>query len=114
MSTTPNWASEVKFAITVCDTNGKLLHMNRKSKDTFFPDKYEISDDINIMDCHPPMAQAKITDLLSTHETNAYTIEKKGIKKLIYQTPWFENGEFQGLVELSLPLPENLPHFKRD
>ncbi len=28
--------------------------------------------------------------------TNAYTIEKNGIKKLIHQTPWFENGEYTG------------------
>ena len=47
-------------------------------------------------------------------ELNAYTIEKNGIKKLIYQTPWFMDGKFSGLVEISLPLPEELPHFIRN
>jgi hypothetical protein len=44
---------------------------------------------------------------------NVYTIEKNGIKKLIYQSPWFEKGEMKGLVELSLEIPFNMPHFIR-
>jgi len=42
-----------------------------------------------------------------------YTIEKKGIKKLIYQAPWYENGEFSGVVELSIPIPFEMPHYIR-
>ena len=45
---------------------------------------------------------------------NAYTIEKGGVKKLIYQAPWFEDGEYRGLVEVTLVLPDVLPHFVRD
>lgn len=45
---------------------------------------------------------------------NSYTIEKGGAKKLIYQAPWYENGRYRGLVEVSLPLPDTLPHFVRD
>jgi hypothetical protein len=48
--------------------------------------------------------------MLSQGETNAYTIEKRGVRKLIYQTPWYENGEVAGLVEYSIVLPENMPH----
>ncbi len=40
-------------------------------------------------------------------------IGKNGVKKLIYQTPWIENGEFRGLVELSLEIPFEMPHFVR-
>ncbi|MDD2576134.1 MAG: diguanylate cyclase, partial [Bacteroidales bacterium] len=46
-------------------------------------------------------------------QTNAYTIEKEGLKKLIYQTPWYENGEFGGLVEFSIVIPMDMPHFVR-
>ena len=45
---------------------------------------------------------------------DAYTIEKGGQKKLIYQAPWYVDGEYRGLVELALPLPDTLPHFVRD
>jgi hypothetical protein len=46
---------------------------------------------------------------------NIYTIQKKGRKKLICQVPWFQqDGSVGGLVELSIPLPEEMPHFNRD
>jgi hypothetical protein len=51
--------------------------------------------------------------LLETGETNAYTIEKKGVKKLIYQAPWYEDGQYGGFVELSLEIPAQMPHFIR-
>ena len=31
-----------------------------------------------------------------------------------YQAPWFHDGVFQGLVELSLEIPESMPHFVRE
>jgi len=45
---------------------------------------------------------------------NAYTIEKRGVRKLIYQAPWFRDGIVQGLVELSLEIPDAMPHFIRE
>ena len=66
------------------------------------------------MDCHPEPARHKLLHLLETQGTNAYTIEKNGVKKLIYQSPWYkDNGEFGGLVELSLEIPMEMPHFVR-
>jgi hypothetical protein len=65
------------------------------------------------MQCHPAEAQEKLKKMLETHESNVYTIEKNGIKKMIYQSPWYEEGKFHGIVELSLELPAELPHFVR-
>ena len=48
-----------------------------------------------------------------TGGTNVYTIEKGGVKKLIYQAPWYQDGEYRGIVELSLPIPFVMPHFVR-
>ena len=50
---------------------------------------------------------------MSEGKTNAYTIEKEGLRKLIYQSPWYENGEFAGLVEMFVVLPETMPHYVR-
>jgi isocitrate dehydrogenase (NAD+) len=36
--------------------------------------------------------------ILETGVPNIYTIEKKGIKKLIYQAPWRKDDEIAGLV----------------
>ena len=106
----PSWDSEVDFAITVCNESGTIVRMNEKSKSTF---QKENDDDLigkNVLECHPPAAREKLGDLLKNHTTDAYTIEKNGQKKLIYQTPWYEQGEFRGLVELSLILPKDMPH----
>ena len=105
-----NYWKELEIAITVSDKNARVLAMNDKAIHTF--EKYggEKLIGTSLYDCHPPQANELIKRFLETKETNAYTIEKAGQKKLIYQTPWFEKGEFMGYVELSLPLPENMPH----
>ena len=44
---------------------------------------------------------------------NIYTIEKRGVRKLIYQTVWRREGRIGGLVEFSLEIPAELPHYVR-
>ena len=67
----------------------------------------------SLADCHKPKSQETIKNLLNFAETHVYTIEKAGIKKLIYQTPWYSNGKVAGLVELSMEIPFEMPHFVR-
>ena len=67
----------------------------------------------SILDCHPERARELFEELLRTERLNVYTIEKDGVKKLIYQAPWYEGGVFRGIVELSLPMPWEVPHFVR-
>jgi len=109
-----NYLKEVGIAVTVSDKNGQVLAMNDKAISTF--EKYGGTKLIgtSLYDCHPPHATEIIKRLMESHETNAYTIEKNGQKKLIYQTPWYENNEFMGYVELSLVLPENMQHKVRN
>jgi hypothetical protein len=40
-------------------------------------------------------------------------MEKHGLKKLIYQSPWYDSGQYSGFVEISLPVPFDMPHFIR-
>jgi transcriptional regulator with PAS, ATPase and Fis domain len=109
-----NWQHELDIAITVCDKDGKILYMNKKSNATF--EKYGGEGSLigsNVLDCHPEPSKSILAKMLSDETTNAYTIEKNGIKKLIYQTPWLENGEYMGYVELSLVIPMEMKHFVR-
>jgi hypothetical protein len=50
---------------------------------------------------------------MNDNKTNVYTIEKNGVHKLIYQSPWFEKGELKGLVEFTVEIPSDLPHHVR-
>jgi Transcriptional regulator containing PAS, AAA-type ATPase, and DNA-binding domains len=108
------WVKELGVAVTVCDLQGIVLYMNDKSERTFAKDGGKTLLGKNLMACHSNKSQSKIVELLSNSETNVYTIEKKGIKKLIFQTPWFTNGETSGLVELSMEIPLKMPHYIRE
>lgn len=104
---------ELGIALTVCSKDGEILDMNQKSKKTFEKSGGEHLIGGNVLDCHPEPARSKLKSMLQEPFNNAYTIEKNGIKKMIYQTPWFEEGEYKGFVELSLEIPMEMPHFVR-
>ena len=107
------WIQEYPAAITVCDTHGLILEMNDKAALTFEDEGGANLVGTNLMDCHNTTSQTRIKELLATGSKNVYTIEKQGKRKLIYQSPWFENGVCMGLVELSLEIPPDMPHFMR-
>ena len=48
-----------------------------------------------------------------TGGTNAYTIEKNGVRKMIYQTAWRVDGIVGGLAEISMEIPADMPHYIR-
>lgn len=107
-----HWADEIGCAVTICDCDGKILYMNDRSRQTFARHGDIIGHDL--FSYHPERAQEMIRHMLATGETNAYSITKNGQKKIIYQTPWRRDGEIAGLVELSIPLPPDMPHYDRD
>jgi len=109
-----DWVDELGAAITLCDKDGIILYMNNRSEVTFEKRGGKNLIGKNLLDCHPEPARSKLDDLLHNPRVNVYTIEKNGIKKMIYQSPWYKNGYFAGLVEISLPIPETIPHFIRE
>lgn len=107
------WTREFPAAITVCDAEGTILSLNDRACATFASDGGAALVGTNLLACHPEPARTMLAGMLRDQTPHVYTIEKQGVRKLIYQSPWFENGEYRGFVELSLPLPAELPHFVR-
>ena len=107
----------VPFSVTICDKDGKILEMNETAERVLSHGQHIIGQ--NLLDCHPEPARTKLTEMLKNHNLNAYTIEKtladgSKVKKLIYQTPWYkEDGAFGGLIEYSIEIPFEMPHFVR-
>ncbi len=99
-----SWVKEFPAAITVCDTNGIILEMNDKSARTFAKDGGLALIGKNLLDCHPGLSRTKLENLMASRRENTYTIEKNGIKKLIHQRPWFQNGEYAGFIEFSFEI----------
>ena len=107
----PDWAKELNCAVTVCDNDGIVLYMNDKAKETFARHGDLIGK--SLIPCHNERSRAIIADLLASGGSNSYTIEKNGVRKMIYQTAWKENGKVAGLVEISMVIPEDMPHYVR-
>jgi len=108
------WVNEFPAAITVSDANGTIIELNARAVKTFEKDGGAKLIGTNVLDCHPEPAKAKLREIMDKRKTNVYTIEKAGTKKLIYQAPWYEDGEYAGVVELSVEISFDLPHFVRD
>ena len=110
----PSWVESFPGAVTVCDSEWKILYMNEKaSRDFARRGGREALVGGDLMACHPEAARARLRELLSSGGTNAYTITKGGVDKLIYQAPWYKDGNVAGLVELSMEMPRELPRFDR-
>jgi transcriptional regulator with PAS, ATPase and Fis domain len=108
------WVQEFSGAITVSDTKGTILEMNAKAAKTFEKEGGAHLIGTNALDCHPEPARAKLRAIMENRKPNVYTIEKAGVKKLVYQSPWYRDGRYRGVIELVLEIPFEMPHFIRD
>ena len=109
-----NWTDGFNGAITVCDREGTVVYMNGLSKKQFA--KYAEGGLLgkSLLFCHPEPARAMLQSMMAEPISNTYTIEKNGIRKMIHQSPWMEDGQFKGVVEMSFEIPMETPHHKRD
>lgn len=106
------WAEGMACSVTVADADANIVYMNRKARE-----QYKKHGDLigrNLMDCHGERSQGIIRRLLTEGGTNAYTIEKHGVRKVIYQTAVTDAcGRVEGIVEISMVVPEEMPHYVR-
>jgi transcriptional regulator with PAS, ATPase and Fis domain len=108
-----NWMDEIGIAITVTDANGTITDMNPTSISTFAADGGAKLIGTDVLACHPEPSRTQLAGMYKERKPNHYTIEKNGQRKIIHQLPLFKDGEFRGYVEISIPIPDTLPHFKR-
>lgn len=108
------WIDGAQAAFTYCDAEGIIRDMNPAAASIFAKSGGATLIGQSALDCHPGISRSKLQNLLDDPHLNVYTIEKDGQKKLIYQAPVLEGGQFVGIVEISLPIPEVIPHFKRN
>ena len=66
------------------------------------------------LDCHPEPSRSELAAMLRDARPKVYTIEKRGQRKLIFQAPWYEGGEYAGFYDMTIDLPDGMPHHVRD
>jgi len=108
-----DWLKKINAAVTICDNEGIIVYMNEKSEQVFENDGGKNLIGSNLFGCHPEPALTKLKEMLADGSKNVYTIEKEGKKKIIYQTPWFDENTLGGLIEISFNIPDEMPHFIR-
>ena len=69
-----DWAEEMNCAVTVCDTEGVVIYMNRRSRETFSKNGESMVGK-SMIPCHNERSQAIIHDMLDkgckkTHLSN--------------------------------------------
>lgn len=111
----PDWAYRMNCAVTVADADCNIIYMNERSRETFAARGGADLIGHNLMEYHNERSQGIIRRLLADGGTNCYTIEKNGVRKMIYQTAWRdEAGNVAGLVEISMVIDSELPHYVRE
>ena len=110
----PDWAFRMNCAVTVADADCRIIYMNERSRQTFAARGGAALIGHNLMEYHNERSKDIIRRLLDEGGTNAYTIEKEGLRKMIFQSAWFDaDGHVGGLVELSMVIPAEMPHYVR-
>ncbi len=110
----PDWVSSFPAAVTVSDLELSIVYMNEAAIANYSADGGKALLGKKMLGCHNENSKAIIQRLIKDGGTNVYTIEKAGRKKLIYQSDWKDKeGKIAGLVEVSMVLPGNLPHYVR-
>lgn len=108
------WCDNFTGGVTVCNPDGIIIYMNNKASQIWAKDGGKDLLGKNVLDCHPQPSRDKLEQMLQKQISNCYTIDKNGVKKLIYQTPVYdENNTYTGMLELILELPVEMKHFIR-
>jgi len=108
------WIEKFDGNVIVSDAQGKIIYMNEKALSHYEKDGGSSLIGQDLLACHNETSRIKIMEIMTSGQKNVYTIEKRGKKKIIYQSPWFRDGKFRGIIELSLEIPAEMPHFIRE
>lgn len=104
------YLENVNFSATVCDKNGVVLYQNAVAR--------ERDGDVvgkNLYGCHGKKSAEMIRYMMETGASNTYEVVRDGKRRLIHQTPWFEEpaGAVAGLIEIAMDLPDNYMVIKK-
>jgi hypothetical protein len=105
-----DWPEEFPGYISVCDSEGKILVMNKRITDYFARSGGKALIGSSIFDCHNPNSAQMIRDQITSRKTIVYTHVENGVQEIILHVPWYQFGKFAGLVEISLPYDGEIEH----
>lgn len=108
------WFEEYPSPITVCDTDGIIVAMNQASRLNFEKRGGGALVGTSLFDCHPETANQKIRKMLQKETPHTYILENKGRRRLVHQSPWYNDGKLAGLVETIVDISTEIEVQKRN
>ena len=97
------WIDKLDGNVIVSDADGKIIYMNERALAAYEKDGGRDLIGRDLLESHSEASRKKIMEIMTS-----------GKKKIIYQSPWFVDGIFRGITELSLEIPFEMPHFIRE
>jgi transcriptional regulator with PAS, ATPase and Fis domain len=110
----PDWTKEFPGMISVCDENGKIMALNNQEAE-YFKDQGGLKlIGTSLYDCHSEESVKMIKAMNELQEQRVYLAEENGQREQVIQSPWYRDGKFAGLVEISVEVQGEIPLIKRD
>ncbi len=103
-----NWTDNAPVGIIISDREGKILYMNERAIQGQLAAGGRDLIGKNMTVCHPSGVIDRVKALIASETTNAYVLRDGEKVKLIYQFPWYQDGEQAGFVSCSMVLPQNI------
>jgi len=108
------WVKGLSAAITVCDRQGVIIEMNESSAQNFAKQGGSSLCGSSLLECHHEPSRSQLEDMLAHPRPNTYITEKNGVRRLVHQEPWYDNGQFGGYVEFIFSIGSDIPVKTRD
>ena len=83
-----DWIVKPDGNLIVSNAEGMIIYLNETAIGNYHKDGGATLIGKNLMDCHNENSRRIILEIMTTHQKNVYTIDKRGKRKIIYQAPW--------------------------
>ena len=100
--------------VMICTPEGIIQYMNAEAETHLVKHGGRALIGSNVLDCHPSPAREKLEGLMRDRQSNIYTSEENGTKRLLYQFPIYRDGSYSGYGEISFEVPIQIPNILRD
>ena len=97
-------------AVMICTPDAIIAYMNDIAATRLAKHGGRALLGSNLLDCHPSPAREKLELLMRERKSKVYTSEKGGVKRLVYQSPCYQDGEYVGYAEFSFDVPFEIPN----
>ncbi len=104
------WFKDFPGSITITDAKGIILDMNDKAAESYRDSGGRDLIGKSAINCHEEPVRQTVQKMYDEPGMRIYTTRENGQKILVTHAPVFSDGEFMGIVEMVIDIPDNISH----